>query len=517
MIHLHDLPLHRNCPDMKIFLRWPRFSLRIKLTLLIEALVIILVVVTGIITTMREKETLEGEIFKRGLALANDLARFSVSPLLSNDLATLRRFINQTMTQDYVLYALVLDPQGKVLMHSNLGEVGKVYRSKLALAAIGSRESGCATPHLAEEKKIQCNIYAPIMVSEARLGTVLLGYSYTAVENEIAKARQQIFYIGLATIIMGGGIAFLLATFISRPIRKITESMEKVSKGDLDTILDIKRTDEIGNLVNSFNQMAADLARHRRHLEVLVEARTAELTQEIRERARAETELIRSQEQLRDLATHLQDIREEERIQIAREIHDELGQALTALKIDVHWLSRKLPKDQQLLFDKFKSMSKLIDTTVHTVRRISSELRPKLLDDLGLSAAIEWQANEFSQRTGIPCNFRSEPEDIILDKARSTAFFRIFQETLTNIARHAQASRVEIILKENSDYAELTVRDDGNGITAENISDPKALGITGMRERAHSLGGDLEIAGVSDQGTKVKVRIPLLGGKGVLG
>jgi signal transduction histidine kinase len=184
--------------------------------------------------------------------------------------------------------------------------------------------------------------------------------------------------------------------------------------------------------------------------------------------------------------------------------------------MDVHWLSHKLPGDQQLLSEKLKSMSKLIDLTVHTVRRISSELRPKLLDDLGLSAAIEWQANEFSQRAGIPCDFRSEPEDIILDKARSTAFFRIFQETLTNIARHARATKVEVLLRENSDNVEMTVRDNGKGITAENNSDPKALGITGMRERAHSLGGDLEIAGVPDQGTTVKVRIPLLGEKEVL-
>ncbi len=122
---------------------WLHVSLRTKLTLLIEALVIILVVVTGIITTVHEKETLEGELYKRGLALAQDLARFSISPLLSNDLATLRRFVNHTLTQDYVLYALILDPRGRVVMHTDLNEVGKVYRDKLALIAGSSQESGC--------------------------------------------------------------------------------------------------------------------------------------------------------------------------------------------------------------------------------------------------------------------------------------------------------------------------------------------------------------------------------------
>jgi signal transduction histidine kinase len=506
---------------MKVFFQRPQFTLRTHITLLIEALVIMIVVVTGIITTMREKETLENEIYKRGLAVASDLAKFSASPFLSNDLATLRRFVNHTMTQDYVRYALILDPQGRVVMHSNLGEVGKVYRDRLTLIALRSQGAGCASPDFPEEKKIQCNIYAPIQVSDARLGTVLLGYSYMAVEKEIAKAQQQIFFIGLGTIIIGGGIAYLLATFISLPIIRITESMEKVSKGDLDTVLDLKRNDEIGTLVNSFNRMAEDLGRHRKHLEVLVEARTAELTaandqlhKEIGERSRAEEELTRSQEKLRELASHLQFIREEERIQIAREIHDELGQALTAIKMDVHWLGHQLPKDQRLVFEKLRSMSNLIDLTVHTVRRISSELRPKLLDDLGISAAIEWQANEFRQRAGIRCDFRSEPEDIILDKARSTAFFRIFQETLTNIARHAQATKVEVILKNNSANVEMIVRDNGKGVTEQEISDVKALGITGMRERAHSLEGELDIFGVPGQGTTVKVSIPL-GEKGV--
>ncbi len=492
-----------------------KLSLRAKLTLLIEALVIMLVVVTGIITTMQEQQTLEEEIYKRGLALAKDLARFSASPFLSNDLATLRRFVNHTITQDYVRYALILDPEGKVVMHSDLREVGKVYQDPLTLAAIRSQKPGCATPGQAKGEKIQCNIYVPLTVAEARLGTVLLGYSYTAVEKEIAKAKRRIVLIGLATILIGGLAAYLLATFISLPIRRITDSMEEISKGKFDTVVGIKRNDEIGNLVNSFNQMAADLGKHRKHLEVLVEARTIELTkaneqlhQEIKERSRAEEELKQSQETLRNLASHLQFIREEERIQIAREIHDELGQALTAIKMDLHWLGHKLPQEQPALLDKLKATSKLIDQTVQSVRRISSELRPKLLDDLGLSAAIEWQANEFSHRAGIPCDLRSEPDDIVVDKASSTAFFRIFQETLTNIARHAQATKVEVTLAEDAEKVEMMVRDNGKGISAKAISGSRSLGIMGMRERAHSLKGDLEIVGVPNRGTTVKVTIP---------
>jgi len=154
-------------------------------------------------------------------------------------------------------------------------------------------------------------------------------------------------------------------------------------------------------------------------------------------------------------------------------------------------------------------MSNLIDTTVQSVQRISSELRPGLLDDLGLSAAVEWQADEFQNRTGIQCETISDPEDIALDQALSTAIFRIFQEALTNIARHANATRVEVILKKKSGKVELTVRDDGKGITEKQISDARSFGLIGMRERVHSFRGDLTITGTSNEGTSVKVSIPL--------
>jgi len=501
---------------MKLFPQWTGFRLRAKLTLLIESLVVLLVLVTGIITTMREKEALESELHKRGLALAADSARFTARPLLRQDLATLRRFVNHSMEQDYVRYVVVLDPSGKVVMHSDLTEVGKTYKDSLNIAAVNSKEPGCTHTYLSKKGESLCYIFAPIQVSDVRLGTVRLGYSHAAIEKEIAKAQQQIILIGLVTIVIGGIVAYFLATFISSPIIRITDATEKVANGNLDTPLMIKRDDEIGTLADSFNKMAQDLGRHRKHLEKLVEGRTAELEtaneqlrREITERKRSEEELEQSRERLRDLASHLQSIREEERGRIAREIHDELGQALTALKMDIHWVGHRLSKDQQLLLEKAKSMSKLIDTTVQSVQRISSELRPELLDDLGLSAAVEWQAHEFRNRTGIQCETISDPEDISLNQALSTAVFRIFQEALTNIARHANATRVEVMLKEEPGKVELTVRDDGKGITEKQISDARSFGLIGMRERVHSFRGDLRISGTPDKGTTVKMSIPL--------
>ena len=229
---------------------------------------------------------------------------------------------------------------------------------------------------------------------------------------------------------------------------------------------------------------------------------------DISERKKSEQELMRSHEQLRDLASHLQVVREEERALIAREIHDELGQALTALKMDVHWLRHRFPGEKQSLIDKTHVMSKLIDRTVQSVRRIYSELRPGLLDDFGLWAAIEWEAGEFSKRTGIEYEILSDPKDMVLPQILSTAIFRIFQETLTNITRHANATKVRIILTKNADRLEMSVSDNGKGIEDREILEPKSFGIIGMRERVHYLGGNLSISGNSN-GTTVAVTIPM--------
>jgi signal transduction histidine kinase len=217
---------------------------------------------------------------------------------------------------------------------------------------------------------------------------------------------------------------------------------------------------------------------------------------------------MRSHERLRDLTSHLQVIREEERAVVAREIHDELGQALTALKMDVHWLGNRLHEQDSLLIEKSRLMSELIDRTVKSVRRICAELRPGLLDDFGLSAAIEWEAQEFSKRTDIECQIVSDPEDMVLPQEISTAIFRIFQETMTNIARHANATQVDITLKRGQEKIKMSVSDNGEGITQEQIQDSRSFGITGMRERVHYLGGNLFISG-NTHGTTVSVVIPI--------
>lgn len=230
---------------------------------------------------------------------------------------------------------------------------------------------------------------------------------------------------------------------------------------------------------------------------------------DITDRKQSDEQLRTSREQLRALSLYLESVREEERTNLAREIHDELGSLLTGLKIDLSWLAKKTSREQELILAKIKSMYELIDEAIQTVKRISTELRPGVLDDLGLSAAIEWAGQEFEKRTEIKLEFISRPKDIILDGDRSTAIFRIFQEALTNIVRHANATNARISLKQDGDRVVLRIRDNGKGIDKKQLSDPKAFGLIGMRERAMSKGGDVKISATPGGGTTIIVSIPL--------
>jgi len=235
----------------------------------------------------------------------------------------------------------------------------------------------------------------------------------------------------------------------------------------------------------------------------------AALSREIAERKQIEQDLRRSEESLRALAAHIQSVREEERTGIAREIHDELGQSLTGLKMDLSWLAKRLPAAEKESLKKITAMFGLIDSTIKTVRKISSGLRPQVLDDVGLLGALKWQAREFQTRTGMRCKVDIPDDDILLDRQQATAVFRIFQEVLTNVTRHANATRVDIDLHPRGDNLILKIADNGRGISAEEIGGRGSLGLLGMRERALLFGGGFEIKGAKNIGTTVTLTIPL--------
>jgi len=211
-------------------------------------------------------------------------------------------------------------------------------------------------------------------------------------------------------------------------------------------------------------------------------------------------------EQRRALAGWIEAAREDERTRIAREVHDQLGQALTALKLDVGWLQRRVTDPP--LAGKLDDMARQADDILRAVRRIAADLRPGLLDDVGLRAAIEWQAEDFARRTGTPCAVRSELGDVQLERGLATNVFRIFQEALTNVARHAGAHRVEVSLGLDRGQLRLEISDDGVGLP-EVGPRGTTLGILGMRERAWRVGGECTIQRREPRGTTVAVVAPL--------
>ncbi len=231
------------------------------------------------------------------------------------------------------------------------------------------------------------------------------------------------------------------------------------------------------------------------------------IIRDISVRKRVEEELVQKSQQLRMLAARIQKVREEERTRLSREVHDVLGQALTGLRMDVAMLERRQVEDEEVQ-ERLNVMKNAIDETVRIVRRISSDLRPGVLDDLGIEAALEWEVRKFEGRTGIACTFVDNTDGLRLDEGRSTAAFRVFQELLTNVARHASASSVEVRIRSNDGDFAIEVHDDGVGIDQERAARGLSLGILGMRERLAPWGGEIEFKGSPGAGTRVTVTLP---------
>jgi PAS domain S-box-containing protein len=598
---------------MKLLRKEIRLSLRAKLTLLIESFVIVIVVITGIITTMREKETLENELTRRGLALASELAQFSVRPIINNDLPTLRRFIIYTMKQDYVLYAIVLDPHGRVLMHSDLAEVNKTYKDNLSLTAVNSNETGFTDIYLSKNEGQQKDIidmFVPIAIAGVRLGTVRLGYSHMAVEKQMAKARQQILLIGLLTAASGGVVAFMLATFISAPIKRITNATEKVAHGNMNSQLTIKRNDEIGTLASAFNKMTEDLqkttvskdyfdniiesmndtlvvvsvdgkikdinkatcelleysedelvgrdihliipeeeeilsssgflsilgqstlvnreikylAKSGKRIPMLFSAAVLKskeekvegvvcIARDITERKHIEEALRRSEGELRFLSSQLLKAQEEERRRLSIELHDELGQDLMVLKLKMRAIQERMHDESVSLKGECDEVISYINEVAENVRRISRDLSPSILEDLGLTAAIRWLVEAFSKHSNIESLLDMTDIDNLFSHEGQITIYRIIQECLTNVAKHSHATSAAISIKKMDEDVIFTIEDDGKGFHMQEafMRDPgmKGLGLATMHERIRMLGGSIYIMSDEGTGTKIFFSIPL--------
>jgi PAS domain S-box-containing protein len=235
------------------------------------------------------------------------------------------------------------------------------------------------------------------------------------------------------------------------------------------------------------------------------------ILRDITERVRAEDALQRSKEELKELGAAAHMAREHEKSRVARELHDELGQSLTALQMDVAWCKEKIPPGEQALVRKLDRMQAMLDATVAATRRIAADLRPLMLDDLGLLPAVEWLVEDFSQRSGVSCDLEvSDPDlDLTLPDEQATAVFRGIQESLTNVTKHARASRVEVAIGQRNDILTVRVSDNGMGFSADAARKPESYGLLGLRERAALLGGEATISSAPGAGTRVEIRLPV--------
>jgi two-component system, NarL family, sensor histidine kinase UhpB len=222
-----------------------------------------------------------------------------------------------------------------------------------------------------------------------------------------------------------------------------------------------------------------------------------------------ELEVRRAQQQLQELSSHIQDAKEQERLRIAREIHDEIGSLLTAIKIDLSWLAHRLPKENQLLTDKATTIEALVNKAISSASNLAQSLRPGFLDYFGIIAAIEIEAQEFSKRSGVSCTIIKSQEIIELPETHTISLFRIFQETLNNILKHAQAKTAQIEIVKGEDHLELIISDDGIGFSDDARNKPRSFGLRGIHERVEHLGGTVKIASSLDKGTQIAIFIPL--------
>jgi len=230
---------------------------------------------------------------------------------------------------------------------------------------------------------------------------------------------------------------------------------------------------------------------------------------DISTRVKAAEEIARSHRQLQDLYQQMHEVREAERVRIARELHDELAQWLTALKMDVSWLAGRLPREDDRMREKVESMKGIVDSTIVSVRRIAADLRPAMLDDLGLLPAIEHLLHEFSQRTGIVVGMDANASEVEFRDPLTTSVYRMIQEVLTNVARHARATEVRVAIRVEGDDMTVSARDNGIGIGAAQLNSGKSFGILGIKERARTLGGGADVYSPGDGGTVVEIKVPV--------
>ncbi|NOT99992.1 MAG: HAMP domain-containing protein [Gallionella sp.] len=457
---------------------------------------------------------LDHDLTERAKLIAHQLASSSEYGVFSNNQHLLKNLAQGILQQPDVSGVMILNAASE-----NLIEAGDLFNETktaiidTSLTAIDHSDSrkkmlvkkvsqivNLQSPVNSDGKSLW--IYQPIVSMQVTLddfelkpathqmGAVIIKMSWQRTE----QLKSQMFWLMSAAVALLIVISFLLRLATSRrissPICELSEAVQRIAQGNLETrVIQSTHVAELNHLACGINNM------------------TARLQQDI-------SELKSSEQQLHNLSAHLQHVREEEKASVAREIHDHLGGTLTALKMDMNWLVDKMTANDQAnpLLKHVEAMSQLLDTVSTATRQVITDLRPTILDDLGLCAALEWQAEQFQKRTGIKClaTCCTEGCSYQLNKAQTINLFRIFQESLTNIIRHSGASKVEVNLHHENEMIILTISDNGCGLPEGHAIAPTSYGMLGMRERVEQMQGKINFSNLPEGGLCVRVTLPFV-------
>ncbi len=329
------------------------------------------------------------------------------------------------------------------------------------------------------------------------------GWWWDAVQDQVIWSPELCRILGVAEAAGPRSFAEAEQVIVPEDRRRLRKAVERAieSGQPFGIVMRVRRPDGELRVIEAAAEVFVD---HRNRPTQVVG-----MCQDVTERRRAEEALTRSRAKLRDLAHDIENIRERERTRIARELHDELGQALTAMRLELAWLEPRVAGSPSAVRHKLEALGRLVETTNEALQRIAMELRPRVLDELGLAAAMHWQAGEFERRTGLIVRLKADPAEVRLDADVATAVFRILQEALTNVLRHADARSVAIRFRAGATRLSLVVRDDGKGIDPSHLAAPRSLGLLGMHERAAAWGGTVTVRGRPGRGTLIELRIPL--------
>lgn len=457
-------------------------------------------------------EDADNSLMERGKLIARQLASSSEYAVFSNNQPLLKNLAQGVLQQQDVHGVFIFNADSESLVDS--GDFADKPEAAIFDVTLAKPQTSVnfkdrsidgfkhlvnlQNPILSRDENLW--IYQPIIPAQVTLdeledspavkqvGAVIIEMSWARTN----KLKSEMLWVMTVSMMLIFSMSFFLRYLASRritsPICEMSNAVQMIGNGHFDTLVSVSaHVAELNNLGQGINNMAT-------HLKKVISDHTS------------------SERELRNLSAHLLTVREEEKASIAREIHDDLGGTLTALKMDVNWLADKMSmnKEAAQYLKQVESMSQLVDHATTVTRRVITDLRPTILDDLGLCAALEWQAEQFTKRVGIQCSVtcRSEECKFDLDKMQTIALFRIFQESLTNVVRHSGATKVEVELRYDEDEVALSISDNGSGLQEESPVAQTSYGLLGMRERTEQLGGRINFYTPSGGGFGITVKLP---------